>query len=197
MAAPQNFRTAFNGFHKEDVVRYLEYINSKHAAQVNQLTTEADFLRSKLDALQTFPSPEVDVAEAIAALEQERDELRAQLEALQARYDALEQELTTRAGEEDASQAVPQYGPQDELEAYRRAERTERLAKERADQLYRQTNGVLADAAAKVDTAAAEIGGMADRVMAQLEQLQSAVTNSKQALQDAAATMYTLHPEDL
>ena len=47
MAAPQNFRTAFNGFHKEDVVRYLEYINSKHSAQVNQLTSEADFLRSR------------------------------------------------------------------------------------------------------------------------------------------------------
>lgn len=196
MATPQNFRTAFNGFNKEDVVRYLEYINSKHTAQVNQLTSEADFLRSKLEALETFPSPEADMPEAVAALEQERDDLRAQLEQLQARCDALEQKLAQQSPEE-APKPQAQYGVQDELEAYRRAERTERLAKERADQLYRQTNGVLADAAAKVDTAAAEIGGMADRVMAQLEQLQSAVTNSKQALQDAAATMYTLHPEDL
>ena len=51
MAAPQNFRTAFNGFHKEDVVRYLEYINSKHTNQVNQLTAEAEELRKQLEKL--------------------------------------------------------------------------------------------------------------------------------------------------
>jgi len=49
MAAPQNFRNAFNGFNKEDVVQYLEYINTKHNNQVNQLTTEMEELRTKLD----------------------------------------------------------------------------------------------------------------------------------------------------
>ena len=29
MASSQNFRTAFNGFNREDVVHYLEYINTK------------------------------------------------------------------------------------------------------------------------------------------------------------------------
>ena len=33
MAAPQNFRSAFNGFNREDVVHYLEYLNSKHQNQ--------------------------------------------------------------------------------------------------------------------------------------------------------------------
>lgn len=191
MAAPQNFRTAFNGFHKEDVVRYLEYINSKHSAQVNQLTSEADFLRSRLETLQA--APENDNSDVIAALEQERDGLRTQLEEMQARCAALEAEL---AGKEQPAQAS-QYGLQGELEAYRRAERTERLAKERAEQLYHQTNAVLADAAAKVDGVAADIGGMADQVVAQLQQLQSAVTGSKQALQDAAAVLYTIRPENM
>ena len=49
MSAPQNFRTAFNGFNREDVVRYLEYINNKHNAQVNQLTEENAVLRAQLD----------------------------------------------------------------------------------------------------------------------------------------------------
>lgn len=192
MAAPQNFRTAFNGFHKEDVVRYLEYINSKHSAQVNQLTSEADFLRSRVEALQA--APENDNAGVIAALEQERDGLRTQLEEMQARCAALEAEL---ASKEQPAQAAPQIGPQEELEAYRRAERTERLAKERAEQLYHQTNAVLADAAARVDGVAGDIGGMADQVVAQLQQLQSAVTGSKQALQDAAAILYTIRPENM
>ena len=51
MAAPQNFRTAFNGFHKEDVVRDLEYINSKHTNQINQLTAEAEELRQQFEQL--------------------------------------------------------------------------------------------------------------------------------------------------
>ena len=42
MAASQNFRSAFNGFNREDVVHYLEYLNTKHTNQVNQLTAEND-----------------------------------------------------------------------------------------------------------------------------------------------------------
>ena len=46
MAAPQNFRSAFNGFNREDVVHYLEYINAKHTQLVNQLTSENQELRA-------------------------------------------------------------------------------------------------------------------------------------------------------
>ena len=55
MTAPQNFRSAFNGFNREDVVKYLEYINSRHHAQVNQLTGENDYLRQQLEAAQAAP----------------------------------------------------------------------------------------------------------------------------------------------
>ena len=78
MPAPQNFRSAFNGFNREDVVRYLEYINAKHTAEVNQLTSDVDHLRAKLETAE----PQSD---AIAALEAERDELKTQLEAMAAR----------------------------------------------------------------------------------------------------------------
>lgn len=176
MPAPQNFRSAFNGFNREDVVRYLEYINSKHTAEINQLTSEADYLRTRLESAGN---------QDIAALEAERDELRAQVEALTARC----AELEAACGQE-----VPSSN--EELEAYRRAERTERLARERADLVYHQINGVLADATAKVDTIALEISGMADQVMGQLNQLQTAVSNSKQALKDAASTLYAIRPNE-
>ena len=65
MSAPQNFRSAFNGFNREDVVRYLEYLNSRHTSQVNQLTSEAEYLRNKLDVAQNDPE-----------VVQERDALR-------------------------------------------------------------------------------------------------------------------------
>ena len=176
MPAPQNFRSAFNGFNREDVVRYLEYINAKHTAEINQLTSDADFLRAKLETAE----PQT---EAIAALEAERDELKAQLEAMTARVAELEA-------------AAPAIDPNAELEAYRRAERTERMAKERAELVYHQVNGVLAEASLKVEGVAGEIGGMADQVMRQLTQLQTAIGSSKKALNDAVSTMYAIRPND-
>ena len=73
-------------------------------------------------------------------------------------------------------------------------ERKEREARERADLVYYQANGVLTEATAKVDGIAADITDMADQVMAQLTQLQVAVSSSKQALQDAASIMNIIRP---
>ena len=52
MAELQNFRTAFNGFHRDDVVRYIEQLNAKHAAEVNQLNSDLQYLQEKLSAME-------------------------------------------------------------------------------------------------------------------------------------------------
>ncbi len=191
MPASQNFRSAFNGFHREDVVRYLEYINAKHTALTNQLASEAEQLR---ELLNSRPAQE-DLSEALAALTRERDALLAQVEALTARCEELEQLLTEPVPAAPESPAVQPVDVSQELEAYRRAERTERVARERAGQLYNQMNGVLAEATAKADAVAAQVGAAADQVMVQVCQLQSAVTTGKQALQEAAAAMYAIRPQ--
>lgn len=204
----QNFRSAFNGFNREDVVHYLEYLNSKHTSLINQLTDEVDNLRQKLKAAAEAIAADSERAERITALEEENADLKAKLEeARQARADsdaarqALEKEciqLKEQLANRPEAPAAPvcTQSADRELEAYRRAERAERLARERADQLYRRTNGVLAEATVKVDQVAADIGTIADRVMTNLQQLQQAVTGSKQALQDAANLMYTIRPEE-
>ena len=198
MAAPQNFRTAFNGFHKEDVVHYLEYINSKHTNQVNQLTAEAEDLRRQLEK---SAAPDPKQMEFISELLAERDELTAKLEASEAARAALEEQLEAlRRDPPAAPEAQPEPAAQetslasDELEAYRRAERTEREAKERAELVYYQANGVLSEATAKVDSISGEITEMADHVMSQLTQLQMLVSSSKVALQDASSLLSTIRP---
>ena len=212
MANSQNFRSAFNGFNREDVVHYLEYLNGKHASLVSQLSQEADNLRQKLNLAADAIAADSSRAERIAALEAEQEELKMRLaEAVQAaetadaarteleaECEALRQQLgaASTATDEDEVMALRQQlaearekcadleaklqmqsetaasvTMEKELEAYRRAERIERLARERAEQLYRQTNGVLADATVKVDQVAADIGTIADQVMTQLQQL--------------------------
>ena len=195
MAAPQNFRSAFNGFNREDVVRYLEYINTKHTNQINQLTSENQELRALAQ------QPAKDQEELVQQLQDQCTELTRQLEEeksrcaeLTGKLEALEircQELETQpAAQADTAATLAS----EELEAYRRAERIEREARERSELVYFQANSVLTEAAAKVDGISTDITDMADQVMRQLTQLQIAVSSSKQALQDAASIMGTIRP---
>ena len=202
MSAPQNFRSAFNGFNRDDVVKYLEYINSRHHAQVNQLTGENEYLRQQLEAAQTAPGAQEELQrlqELCASQQAELEELRAVRTAMEARCSGMEKELeeaqeARRRAEEDQSTA--QFGVAQELEAYRRAERMERQARERSEQIYRQTNSVLADATVQLEDATGGIFQLADQVMGQLEQLRSAVERSKQALKNASDTMYAIRPQE-
>ena len=178
MAAFQNFRSALNGFNREDVVRYIEFINNKHNTQVNQLNTEIQSLQSQLDTLH--------------AAHCAQDDLAVQLEEVQAQNAALNQELEELRVQLEQAANRPQTDS--ELEAYRRAERTERLAQERAELVYHRVNGVLADATVKVEAASAQIGEISESVLGRLSQLQEAIVNSKQALEQASATMYSLRP---
>lgn len=213
MAAPQNFRSAFNGFNREDVVHYLEYINTKHKNQIDQLSAENQELRASAQR-----HPLVDQQEVMEYLQNHSTELNEQLEAEKARNAELTAqleeeknrcaELTAQleALQSNPSGTVQQEAPHsavegtlsslaaEELEAYRRAERIEREAKERAELVYYQANGVLTEASAKVDAISADITDMADQVMQQLTQLQIAVSSSKQALQDASSIMGTIRP---
>lgn len=184
MAEYQNFRSAFNGFNREDVVHYIEYINNLHAGELNKLRTELREAQEELAALRSAPAPEpVTVPD---------EETVHQLEEALAKCSALEAEL--QEARVLALQAAAKPQTDDELEAYRRAERAERLANERVHELYRQANGALGDATAKVDDAATQIGELADQVIAQLGALQTAVISGKASLRDAAAGMYAVRP---
>ena len=181
MTAQQNFRTAFNGFHREDVVHYIEYLNARHAAEISQLKSELEFLQTREAPEPVAPAqPDPVIVQQAARIRELFDrcqELEAQLEAMKAEKDQPS----------PASQTA-------ELEAYRRAERVERKARERAEQVCHQVNGTLADATVRVDEAAALLSDITGKVTEQLTQLQTAVTASRQALTDAAASMYALQP---
>ena len=174
MAAFQNFRGAVGGFNREDVVRYIEYINNKHSSQINQLNTEMQALQEELAQLrgQTDLSAQLEEANArIAQLEQERDALAAQVEQMADR---------------------PQTDG--ELEAYRRAERAERIAADRVAQLYNQANGALADATAKADDTATQVTELTDALMVQLQQLQTVLSSGGNSMRDAAAALFAIRP---
>lgn len=219
MATQQNFRTAFNGFNREDVVHYIEYMNTQHAAEISQLNSELDFFRSKPETREETSALEEQAArleELVArcaalegeleALRTEKSDLETQLsEAMDAGIE-IEKQLNTALDEKAqlaadleaarSQQTTFESKKNEELEAYRRAERTERMAQERANQMYRKATGVIADATCKVTDAADQLGQLSESVLEQLEQLRQAVSGSNQALKDAAACMYAIRPEE-
>ena len=186
--AQQTFRNALNGFNREDVVRYIEFLNAQHAAEISQLNSELAFLRSKADQ---NPPAETTTPENSDLVEQQAARIRELFDLCKEQAQQIEK-LTADLAQ---AQSAPKSCTDDELEAYRRAERIERMAQERAAQMSDRANAVLADATVKIDEAAALIAQMSEKVMGQLTELQNAVSGSNQSLRDVSAALYSIRPD--
>ena len=185
-----NFRSALNGFNRQDVARYLEYLNTQHNAQLNQLQTDLDNLRRKAE-----PEGEDPREKRLRELENKCMELETQLAAMQAQRDEALRQRDEVQREAVAQVSGARLDTNQELEAYRRAERAERVAKERANLIYAQTGAVLNQASVRVEGAIRQVTGISQQVSTQLDTLQAAISSSRLALQDAADTISRLKPK--
>ena len=262
MSENMNFRSAFNGFNREDVVHYIEYLNANHENQVKQL--QADLAAIQKECLLSEPAAQsvvpADLQEQfnqqeaiLTALNAEKDELVlkcAQQEAELNRLRVRNQELTEAAARESVSsvssvaenqQLAERVQQQDavaaalraenkalqdkiaqlqtaltianaekstaltsksqltscaeeELAAYRRAERVEREATERANVIYRKLRSTLNEAATHTNNAVSSLDGVVARVNTQLNDLQSALTSSKTYLDQSLASIHEIRP---
>ena len=203
MSGVQSFRSAMGGFNREDVVRYIEYINNKHISEIEQLNTQRQSARESLAQAKAEAEKNAELKAQLEAVQARCAELEAQQEEANARYAELEEQkdaAQTRCTEleaqlEQAAQAepevqeeVPAKKAEDELEFYRRAERAERLARDRAAQIYNQANAALADATVKVEEVSDELSTLAEQLTAQ-------ALDAKIKLQEAVASMYAIRPD--
>ena len=166
MAPMQQFRSQLNGFHRQDVVSYIELMNNQHNAQIQQLQ----------NALQ------------LARENQAAPDLQAQLDAALARCAELEAQVAQLQETGGCSEQ--------EWEAYRRAEKAERQAQSRAHQIYQQANAALAEATAKAEVTAQRIGAIADDAVAQLKICQASVLETKADFEEAVKALYAVKPEE-
>ena len=199
MAAPQNFRTALSGFNRDDVVRYIEYMNSKHESELSQLRESEATLREQLRAAELNTPNAVDLSaleDDLADARRENAEKDQRICALNeqiAAKDARIAELSAVAERKQEDQPEPRRNlAVEELEAYRRAERAEARAKERVNQLYDSAAGILSDSALKLDGAVSHINTLLEQVMTDLEALQAAMSQEQEVLRDTSSVMYGL-----
>ncbi|MDY3781047.1 MAG: hypothetical protein SOZ90_02540 [Candidatus Faecousia sp.] len=198
-----NFRSALNGFNRQDVANYLEYLNNRHNTEITQLNTDLEALRQQQQKPQIDPQKLalearcMDLQEKLAQAERERDSARQERDEALAREQAAKRQLedAQRARDEAVIQASgAKLDTNQELEAYRRAERAERVARERAELVYSETGAVLTQASTRVESALRQMNGISQQVTSHLDTLQTAISASRMALQDAADTIQRLKP---
>lgn len=184
----QNFRFAFNGFNRSDVVNYLEFLNRKHSEQINQLTLDNEMLRQQLNAEQTFvgSSDEIEKLRAqLEALTQERDALMCRVVSLESKLSEQPAAPAPNPGVSSVDAAADLYGPMQELEIYRRAERAEREAKERAERIRSSAEEIVQLAITKAQSAAETYDDAARQTNARLNALLTSVDDGRQAMLSA------------
>lgn len=216
MSEPLNFRSAFNGFNREDVVHYIQYLKSIHENQIRQLKADLTLMQKESFLPESDDSKDEEIAQmqeqfeqqeaVLTALNAEKDELLAkcaQLETvlnvlstenklLTAKVAQLETQIMAVTAERDAAanaKPVMSSYVADELAAYRRAERVERLAIERANDIYRKLRAALLDTAAQTDQAATNLDSISNQVSAQLGALRSSLIDSKSYLEQSLGTI--------
>ena len=210
MNEPQTFRSAFNGFHREDVVNHIAYMNTKHETQVKELRSENDALRTELDELRSRLDEDSAAQDRAAELQKDLQEQEAQLAAVREELELANQLLNEQAEQmaalreelEEAKEAAAKTPIEksanhwDELRAYRRAETAERQAKERVNDLYDCANTALRGAGSTLADTNAAFEALAEKFRADLVELMNAIETGKNALGAAADTLDTLRPEE-
>ncbi len=199
MADIFNFRSAFNGFNREDVVHYIDYLNTTHENLVRQL---------QADLANAHQEPEIiTIPQDNSELESLREQC-AQQETLLAAVNAEKEALMNRcvqleaalAANKDASAVIPAAKTplnaytDEELAAYRRAERVEREANDRAQGIYRQVKTLLGNATSQTNVAVSNLDDIAEQINNQLSELRTSLLNSKDYLEQTAADFLAMQP---
>ena len=187
MADFSKFRSSLGGFHRGDVANYIESLSMQHAAAMKEKS-------GQIDALQ---------AELLAA-RQKLEEAEAEKRALQIKLDdalaALEAATAPAEDEaEDETEAEPEEAPDYpklELEAYRRAEATERLATQRAQQLKRELVDFLENTTARYQQTGEDIAALAEDLKSGLKRLEENLSELDLLFGETAEHLETLTPAE-
>lgn len=210
------FRAALHGYNREDVVAFIDRMTREHEDAMRLLQEKNDQLRAELEDANEALAAVGDNCENEKALSDAQAliaDLRTRNEALEERVNALEEELKEPCSEQNEDSTVPMGIAQDltdpippvaevlpvsvapskdytelELAAYRRAELAERLARERANDVYRQVQSVFNQANERLDTGRADLEQLSRSVTEDVNELLTLLTNLNSSYQQAEAS---------
>lgn len=210
----EGFRTQLKGFHREDVINFIQQQTQEHERRVrtmqeeivrlqgelNDARTEAERAHGAQEAeAETTQEELAQASERCAELEAENTAAREEIARLTKRCEALEEAAAAKqpepAAEEKPAAEEPENYKELELAAYRRAELAERMAKERAAASDEQMKRILALTDERLMHTSQDFQTLLETFTKDFEQLrqvirsaQALVAESAGGLQETAST---------
>lgn len=209
----EGFRTQLKGFHREDVINFIQQQTQEHERRVrtmqeeiarlqgelNDARTEAERAHGAQEAeAETTQEELAQASERCAELEAENAAAREEIARLTKRSEALEEAAAKQpelAAEEKPAAEEPENYKELELAAYRRAELAERMAKERAAASDEQMKRILALTDERLMHTSQDFQTLLETFTKDFEQLrqvirsaQALVAESAGGLQETAST---------
>lgn len=209
----EGFRTQLKGFHREDVINFIQQQTQEHERRVrtmqeeivrlqgelNDARTEAERAHGAQEAeAETTQEELAQASERCAELEVENAAAREEIARLTKRCEALEEAAAKQpepAAEEKPAAEEPENYKELELAAYRRAELAERMAKERAAASDEQMKRILALTDERLMHTSQDFQTLLETFTKDFEQLrqvirsaQALVAESAGGLQETAST---------
>lgn len=189
MADFTKFRTSMGGFKRSDVTNYIESLCAEHMKIQKELRDERDDLFSRLSQNQQ------ELQEQTASVEALRQQLRETEMALSSTETALN-EAMEMIEEQQAAEPSPDYVAM-ELEAYRRAEATERLASERALRLRQKMDDLLDSVSSRYEQSGQEIQVLSEDLKNNLQRLQETIAELELIFNETTDSFDNLEDEEL
>ena len=180
-ASVENFRSALHGFNRTDVVQFIQAQTVEHEKALRLLREENARLQEALEAARA------ETAEVTAS----RDALAAQLEnAAPPATEAAPAEPSLDAPMASAATVVcaaPSSFNELELAAYRRAEMTERMARERACASAQRMKTVFAQADEKLTITSQDLATLLDTFRVDFEKAQQILATAQGIVDESSA----------
>lgn len=188
MAASMNFRNALNGFNRTDVVQFIQNQTTEHEKEMRILREENARLQEALDAARTEAEEAKSALASMISVSSDSDNEFAP----EADTDFDEE---APAAELDApippAATVVATAPSDfnelELAAYRRAEMTERMARERAAASANRMKSVFAQADEKLTLTSQDMTTMIDTFRSDFEKMQQLLVTAQGIVNESSA----------
>lgn len=188
MAASMNFRNALNGFNRTDVVQFIQNQTTEHEKEMRLLREENARLQEALDIART------EAEEAKSALAS-MISVSSDLSDYPTSEDTALPEAAAPVAELDAPippaatviAPVPSDYNEMELAAYRRAEMTERMARERALASANHMKSVFAQADEKLTLTSQDMSTMIDTFRNDFEKMQQLLATAQGIVNESSS----------
>ena len=178
-ATTDSFRSSLHGFNRMDVVQFIQKTTSEHELELRRLAEERTRQQEELEQQK----------KELAARQEESERQKQELSQLRAEQNAALRQAQEPAERPAAAVQKPRYDEM-ELTAYRRAEQTERMARERAAVSAVRMRSAFEQAEEKLKARRQDITGLSDRFHADYDRLKQALDSVQDVFRESSERLH-------